>query len=58
MATSVHCALREESFSVATHVRWPIISLALIHLCVESRAETGPVRCALGQTMNGLGAVG
>ena len=58
MATSVHCAPREENFSVVTHVRWLIISLALIRHCVESRAETGLARCALGQTMNGLGAVG
>ena len=56
MAISARCVLREGNYCAAIRVRWLIISIAFIPLCDESRAETGPVRCALGQMKKGRGA--
>lgn len=57
MVTSVQCVVREESCCVVTRVHWPTMSVALIRPYDESRAGTGPVRCALGRTTDGRGAV-
>ena len=57
MATNAQYVLKGESFCAVTHAHWPTISIVLIHLSVEYRAGTGPVRCALGLTKKHLAAV-
>ena len=56
MVTCALCAPREGNFCAVTRAPLLIMSTALIRPCGEYRAETGPVKCALGQMTNGLGA--